>query len=190
MLNQFPEFVERSQSDGKMKMKDRQVPLCERYVEEPAAAIVIDSASTSSDNVDPNYPLGSSVRFCDDSPVTIPVGVHRAVGGDSDQPTPGDILCGAIASCLDSTLRIFANRVGVRLKKLDIHVTGTVDVRGTLRVDRNVPVAFSRFDVVVTLKAAGFVPGKMLDKLLRAAEESCIVIQTLKQGPTITVTRK
>jgi uncharacterized OsmC-like protein len=119
----------------------------------------------------------------------MPVGVHMAVGGDSDQPTPGDILCGAIAACLDSTLRIVANRVGVRLKTLSVHASGRVDVRGTLRVDKNVPVAFSHFDVTVDIKAAGFIPGKMLDKLLRAAEKSCIVIQTLKNGPEITVSR-
>ena len=189
MLGHYPEFLERSQLDYKGKMKVRQVPLCERYGVEPAAAVLVDCARTSSENVNPNFPLGPAVQFCDESPITMPVGVHMAVGGDSDQPTPGDILCGAIAACLDSTIRIVANRVGVRLKKLAVKVSGRVDVRGTLRVDTTVPVAFTHFDVNVTIKAAGFVPGKMLDKLLRAAEHSCIVIQTLKNGPTVTVTR-
>lgn len=189
MLEHYPDFLQRSQSDYKIKMKDRQLPLCNRYRSEPDAAIVIDSACTSSDNVNPAYPLGTAVQFCDDSPIAMPVGVHFAVGGNSDQPNPGDILCGAIASCLDSTLRIIANRVNVKLKKLEVSVSGRVDVRGTLRVERNVPVAFTHFDVSVTLKVRGFVPGKMLDKMLRAAEESCIVIQTLKSGPEITVTR-
>lgn len=189
MLGHYSEFLQRTQSDYRIKMQDRQLPLCDRYKTDPDAAIVVDSASTSSDNINASYPLGTAVRFCEQSPITMPVGVHYAVGGNSDQPTPGDILCGAIASCLDSTIRIVANRVGVKLKKLEVAATGQVDVRGTLRVDRNVPVAFSRFDVTVTLKVRGFVPGKLLDKMLRAAEQSCIVIQTLKHGPEITVTR-
>lgn len=189
MLKYFPEFLERSKFGYKGEMKRRQLPLGKRYTADPDAAEVIDSAQTNSDNVSPGFPLGTAVQFCDDSPVTIPVGVHTAVGGDSDQPTPGDILCGAIAACLDSTIRIVANRVGVRLKELTVRVKGTVDVRGTLWLDKNIPVAFTRFDVHVHIKPRGFVPQKMLDKLLRASERSCIVIQTLRNGPEIAVTR-
>ncbi len=63
-------------------------------------------------------------------------------------------------------------------------------MRGTLRADKSVPVAFQKFEVGVSMKPAGFVPGRMLDKLLQAAEYSCVVIQTLRQGPEISVIRR
>lgn len=116
MLMHYPELQDLSQAPVAMQI--RQEPLCQRYVEEPDAASVVDSARTTSTNVQPSYPLGTAVRFCDESPVTIPVGVHMAVGGNSDYPTPGDILCGAIASCLDSKLRVIANRLDVTLATL------------------------------------------------------------------------
>lgn len=43
------------------------------------------------------------------SGVRVPVGVHRAVGGLHDAPTPGDLLCAALAACQDSTFRMIAN---------------------------------------------------------------------------------
>ena len=164
----------------RVDMKARQMPLQDSYAENAGEAIVIDHGSTSSKVVEATHPLQTAVTFCNRNPVEIPVGVHSKVGGDSDNPTPGDILCGAIAACLDSTIRIISNRFGLKLKLLEIDVRGTVDVRGTLRVDKSVPVGFQRFDVDVRIKPAGFVPGRMLDRLLEGAETSCIVIQTVK----------
>jgi len=178
-----------TQGFEKVDMKARQQPLMERYAEDPAEAIVVDCGRTSSTDVEATHPLKTSVTFCDRNPVNIPVGVHEKVGGDSDHPTPGDILCGAMAACLDSTIRIICNRFGVRLKHLEIEVRGTVDVRGTLRVEKSTPVAFQRFDVSVKIKPAGFVPGKMLDKLIEGAERSCIVVQTVKGTADVRISR-
>lgn len=189
MIGYHSEVLERSQANQKVKMKDRQDPLCERYISEPDAAAVVDFAKTSSQEIAASSPLYSEVIFGKSNPVSVPVAVHVAVGGDGDYPVPGDILCGAIAACLDSTIRIIANRVGVRLKKLEVTVRGKVDVRGTLRVSDTVPVAFQSFDIEVAIKPAGFVPGKMLDKLLRAAEHSCVVLQSLRSRPVISVSR-
>lgn len=69
-------------------------------------------------------------------------GIHRAVGGYHDAPNPGDILCAALASCLDSTIRIIADRLGITLTSLEVDVTAEVDVRGTLVVNRDIPVGF------------------------------------------------
>lgn len=59
-------------------------------------------------------------------------GSHRAVGGYHDAPNPGDILCAALAACLDSTIRVTAARLDVTLESLSVEVTADVDVRGTL----------------------------------------------------------
>jgi uncharacterized OsmC-like protein len=189
MLSHYSGILERSQTNLTIKMKERQDPLCERYVNEPDAAAIVDFARTSSEKIAATIPLYTEISFGKHKPISIPVGVHPAVGGEGECPVPGDILCGAIAACLDSTIRIIANRVGVRLKKLEVTVRGSVDVRGTLRVDDSVPVAFQSFDIEVAMKPAGFVPGKMLDKLLRAAEYSCVVLQSLREMPAISVSR-
>lgn len=171
-------------------MQLRQEPLREIYLSEPKEALVVDSARTSSAHVQANQPLASAVQFCDDSPVTVRVGVHTKVGGDSDNPTPGDILCGAIAACLDSTLRIISNRLGIDLNVLEVEVLGTVDVRGTLLVDKSVSVGFRDFEINVTLEPTNIDHESMLDSVLAAAEHSCVVLQTIGSGAAVALTRR
>ena len=67
--------------------------------------------------------------------VTAPVGVHRAVGGMHDLPVPGDILCAALVACVDTTIRILSNHLGIPLSSLEVDVQADCDVRGTLLVD-------------------------------------------------------
>ena len=64
----------------------------------------------------------------------VPVGVHRAVGGLHDAPTPGDMQCAALAACQDSAVRMVANRLGAEILSLE--------VRGALGIDAEVPVGF------------------------------------------------
>ncbi len=172
-----------------VRMKERHEKLRAHYDHEPAAATITDFATTAGNFVSPTDALHSEVSLCRHSQFSCPIGVHTAVGGESDQPTPGDLLCGALAACLDSTLRIIANRIGVELRELAVEVQGRVDVRGTLRFDRHVPIGFQHFDVNVKLRTAPWVPDLIVRKMLRAAETSCVVMQTLKPGASIKISR-
>lgn len=176
-------------NQSSISMKERQQPLIEIYKSDHNAAMVIDRARTSSDWADLSNPLVTKLLI-DKSQEPIDVGVHKAVGGESDNPTPGDILCGALAACLDSTIRIIANRFDLKLRRLNIEVKGKVDIRGTLRVSPKVPVAFQSFEVIVDIKPATFVPSKFVDRLIAGAEQSCVVMQSLKPGCEIIVRRK
>jgi hypothetical protein len=76
-----------------------QAPLRDRYRKAPDAARVTDHARTS--GADPADPFHSTVEPMDGCGVAMPVGVHRAIGGPHDAPTPGDLLCAALAACQD-----------------------------------------------------------------------------------------
>jgi len=179
----------RAKKANAVRMKERHDKLRAHYADEPLAATVSDFATTAGNFVSPTDPLHSEVSLCRHSQFSCPIGVHTAVGGESDQPTPGDLLCGALAACLDSTLRIIANRVGVELRELTVEVQGRVDVRGTLRFDRSVAIGFQHFDVNVKLRTAPWVPDLIVKKMLRGAETSCVVMQTLKPGASIKISR-
>lgn len=183
MLQQYPEFASVTVAAQQIRMKDRHAPLCERYVDAPETAVIVDMARTTSENVSAKSPIYTEAVFGKNIPVSMPIGIHTAVGGESDYPNPGDVLCGAIASCLDSTIRVVSNRVGVKLKELSVEVKGIVDVRGTLRVDRDTQVGFKRFDIKVHIKPAGFVPKMMLKRIVKGAESCCVVLQTLRRTP-------
>ncbi|WP_334442515.1 OsmC family protein [Bradyrhizobium sp. AZCC 1610] len=107
-------------------------------------------------------------------------GIHRAIGGDHDLQNPGDMLCAALAACLDSTLRMIAVRMGIALKTLAVEVRAFADVRGCLVVDRQVPVGFQRIDVDVLIEAEGNTDPAQISRLTSVAERCCVVLQTLR----------
>jgi uncharacterized OsmC-like protein len=165
-------------------MRDRQRPLMRLYRQEPGAAWVVDSAVTGGALDDP---LHGEVVIGPARKQRCPVALHSAVGGDSDAPVSGDILCAALASCLDTTIRAIANRLGLELARLAVTATAEVDVRGTLRVDDSVPVAFQRMTLDVDLELANGVADQARQLLLAASEYSCVVLQSLRNGVAVEV---
>lgn len=165
-------------SGKRIDVRQRQDPLREEYQTEPGKARITDRArSIRGVETDPFY--GFFAPGSQDYGITRPFGIHRAVGGFYDGPNPGDLLCAELATCLDSTQRWIANRLGVSLTSLK------VDVRGTLVVDREVPVGMQRMHCEVKLETPeGTDPG-LLKHLLAAAEYSCVNLQTLRQGVAV-----
>ncbi len=159
----------------------RQDPLRERYKIAPEEARITDRGRTSwcPDN-DPFH--GQVIPGSQDYGEKWGFGIHRAVGGDHDAPNPGDLLCSALASCLDSTIRIIADRLGIKLTALEVAVEADIDVRGTLVVDRVVPVGFQKMRSKVDIKTASGTDPNLTGKLLAAAEYSCVNLQTLRSG--------
>ena len=69
-----------------------------------------------------------------------------------------------------------------RSSSLEVSARGEVDARGALLVDRTVPVGFQRIKCQIRLKPAADVPPEKVKMLLAAAEHSCVVLQTLRNG--------
>ena len=165
-------------------VKKRQRPLKDNYKETPGDAKITDRAITT------GYDLGDPWHGCIkpgsvNHGVKWNFGVHRAVGGYHDAPNPGDILCAALAACLESTIRLIADRMRITLEKLEVEVTADVDVRGTLVVDREVPVGFQSMQCKVDIRATDVTSKEQLQKLLAYAEYSCVNLQTLRKGVKI-----
>jgi hypothetical protein len=80
--------------------------------------------------------------------------------------------------------RIVASRMGPSLDYPSCRVTADVDVRGTLAVDPTVDVGFQRIAVQVDLRAPT-APAEAVRRLLAAAEHSCVVLRTLRQGVAV-----
>jgi uncharacterized OsmC-like protein len=161
----------------------RQDPLRARYRSAPAEAWITDSAETISGcGGDPFHGVVVPANSAD-APVQF--GIHRAVGGFHDYPNPGDLLSAALAACFDSTLRMIADHLGIRLESLEVKVDGECDVRGCLLVERGVPVGFQRMRCGVKLQTKDPIDEATIKMLLAAAEHSCVVLQTLRNGVAV-----
>lgn len=163
-----------------------QHPLKLKYKESPESAMVVDHARTLGKIA--SDPFHSVVEPMDGCGVTVPVGVHAAVGGLHDAPTPGDLLCAALAACQDSAVRMVANLLGIELLELEVRVTAAVDVRGTMGMSASVPVGFQSMTCDVRMRVKDGTPPELLHKLYVAAERCCVVQQTLKSPPPVITT--
>lgn len=168
----------------KTLVQDGQAPLRSLYRDTPALAMVTDHARTC--GADPTDPFHSRVEPMDGCGVVVPVGVHRAVGGLHDAPTPGDLLCAALAACQDSAVRMVANRLGVEIVSLEVRVSAQVDVRGALGLDTEVPVGFQSMTCDIDLEVNESTPPKLREILESAAQRCCVVQQTLHHPPPVT----
>jgi len=169
-------------------VNEAQKPLRAAYKTEPARAMVTDHARTRGDS--PTDPFHSKVEPMDGCDVVVPIGTHAAVGGPHDAPTPGDLLCAALAACQDSTVRLVANLLGIELTSLEVRVTATADVRGAMGVDFGTPVGFQAMACDIHYSVKDGTPADLLPKLQAAAERCCIVQQTLKAPPSVKTTFK
>src|SRR5262245_41998401 len=166
-------------------VQQRQQPLRERYRSAPAEAWITDGAQTiSACGEDVFHGVVVPANGAD---APLQFGIHRAVGGFHNAPNPGDLLSAALAACFDSTLRMIADHLGIRLESLQVKVGAECDVRGCLLVEREVPVGFQRMRCDVRLQTEDHPDEEAIKMLVAAAEHSCVVMQTLRNGVAVQV---
>ena len=158
----------------------RQAPLRAAYKEHPEQAVIVKRAWTVFD--EGRDAFHGEVVPGDAYRVSWRYGTDRAVGGFHDAPNPGELLCAALAACQDATLRMVADLLGVELEQVEVEVTGRVDVRGSMAVDRQSPVGFESLQCRVRFQPAPGTPPDLCQRVIAQAERSCINLQTLKSG--------
>src|SRR5918911_1975258 len=163
-----------------INLRELQAPIKARYTDDPTSArITLRVKSSTSDLADPLH--------CAIAPEAAPdvvwrSGAHPGVGGAGDVPCSGDLLLGALAACQEVTLRMVAAAMGIQLEKLEVEAIGDLDLRGTLGMDREVPVGFAsiRCESRVTIRDDG--RPERAQRLLENAERYCVVLNTLRSG--------
>jgi uncharacterized OsmC-like protein len=161
-------------------LRSIQAPLKERYRSEPESAQVTTSASSvRSDLDDPRHCAAAPTAFPE---TLIRSGLHRAAGGSGDVPCSGDILATALAICEEATLRSVAANLGLELAALHVDVKVHWDFRGTMGVDRDVPVGATGIDVKTRVTLKEGVDPERAQRLLSSAERYCSTLQTLRNG--------
>jgi len=80
-----------------------------------------------------------------------------------------------------------ATAIGIVLRNGSVRAEGDLDFRGTLGVAKDAPVGFQRIRLHFDLDTDA--TEEQLDTLIRLTERYCVVYQTLRQSPEVTVTR-
>lgn len=155
-----------------------QAPLKQRYRDDPTSALVTLSASGSLDAP------GVSCRV-ETGQALVEAGLHPATGGTGLQACSGDMLLQALVACAGVTLRAVATALGLPLQGGTLRAEGDLDFRGTLGLSRDAPVGFRAIRLTFELTTAAE-PGQLAD-LIRLTERYCVVLQTLRVPPAISV---
>jgi uncharacterized OsmC-like protein len=161
-------------------VRERQAPLRARYHGAPEAATIIKRARTIAGPA--GDPLHGQVAPDPRYGVVWAYGIDRAVGGFHDAPNPGELLCAALAACHDASVRMVADLLGVDLLDLSVEVTGTLDVRGTLELDRTVRVGFQHMTCTTRATVPADTSPRLLEQLEAHARRACVNLDTLRRG--------
>jgi uncharacterized OsmC-like protein len=161
------------------ELRAMQAPIKERYKSDPKAAVITLTARGSIENE------GIACKVDTGRALAI-AGLHPASGGSGLELCSGDMLLEALAACAGVTLKSVSTAIEVPLRSGNVTAEGDLDFRGTLGVDKEAPVGFAeirlRFDVDTDA------PQEKLDLLLKLTERYCVVYQTIKHGPKVSVT--
>jgi uncharacterized OsmC-like protein len=157
-----------------------QAPLKQQYRDDPGRAVVTLKASGRLDGA------GVSCRV-ETGRAIVEAGLHPATGGTGHQACSGDMLLEALAACAGVTLRAVASALEIPVRDGMVHAEGDLDFRGTLGVSKEVPVGFQRIRLRFELDT-GASP-EQLDTLLKLTERYCVVLQTLRLPPIISISR-
>ena len=160
------------------ELRSIQAPLKQLYREHPEAALIPARAEGS---LDPN----EIMIAVDGWAGKVVAGLHKAGGGSGKEACSADMLLEAVVGCAGVTLRAVATAMGVTIRGGKVIAEGIWDARGTLAIDRNAPVGLTeitlRFDVDCDADAA------KLERMIQTTERYCVVLQTIKNPPKISV---
>jgi len=152
------------------QLRSLQAPLKERYRQDAQAALVTLKAEGA---------LGEGVA-CNvaTSKALVEAGLHPATGGSGLQACSGDMLLQALVACAGVTLQAVATALGLEVRSGSLRAEGDLDFRGTLGVDRDVPVGFQSIRLFIALDTDA--TPEQQEKLLELTERYCVVLQTLR----------
>ena len=154
-----------------------QAPLKDRYRSEPGAALItLKAEGRIGENVTCSIQTGKAL---------VEAGLHPATGGPGTFACSGDMLLEALAACAGVTMAAVATSIGIVLRSGTVRAEGDLDFRGTLGVAKEAPVGFQairlHFDLDTDASA------EQIATLQRLTERYCVVYQTLRRPPEISV---
>jgi uncharacterized OsmC-like protein len=155
-----------------------QAPIKQLYRDQPEAARIPARAEGS---LDPN----DIAIVVDAWHGKVTAGLHLAGGGTGDLACSADMLLEALVGCAGVTLRAVATAMGVTIRGGKVIAEGVWDARGTLGVDRAAPVGLT--DITVRFEVDSDADRPKLEKMIQTTERYCVILQTLKAPPNVTM---
>lgn len=115
-------------------------------------------------------------------------GLHPATGGNGSLACSADMLLEALVACAGVTMTAVATAMGVPLRGGRVIAEGHWDARGTLGVDREVPVGLT--DIALSFELDTDADDATVQRLVAMSERFCVIYQTLRTPPRLSVAHR
>jgi len=161
------------------RLRALQAPLKAQYRENSEAAVVTLRAKGALDEA----AISCSVET---GRALVAAGLHPASGGDGSLACSGDMLLQALVACAGVTLGAVATALEFQMRGGSVEAEGDLDFRGTLGVDKAAPVGFRAIRLRFDLDTDE--PADRIATLVKLTERYCVVLQTLRVPPELSVT--
>ena len=155
-----------------------QAPLKEAYRSTPERAVVTLRAAGRLDEV-------AVSCHVDTGRAMVEAGLHPATGGTGLEACSGDLLLQALVACAGVTLRAVATALDLPVRGGEVRAEGDLDFRGTLGVSKEAPVGFRAIRLHFALDTDA--TAEQLATLEKLTERYCVVLQTLRTPPALSV---
>jgi uncharacterized OsmC-like protein len=160
------------------ELRALQAPLKKQYREQPETGRTLARAEAT---LDPDR-VACRVRSWGGE---TDAGLHPAAGGDGKLACSADILLEALVACAGVTISAVATAMGVNLRDGRVVAEGHWDARGTLGVNRDVPVGLT--DIALTFELDTDADPATVQRLVEMSERFCVIYQTLRTPPRLSV---
>src|SRR6201991_1586022 len=160
------------------QLRAMQTPIKDKYKQDAKAAMITLKAKGTRDdqNIACKVETGRALAVA---------GLHPATGGSGMELCSGDMLLEALVACAGVTLKAVATALAIPLRSGTVSAEGDLDFRGTLGVAKDAPVGFREIRLQFDVDTDA--PQDKLDQLLKLTERYCVVYQTIRNGPKVTV---
>lgn len=162
------------------ELRALQAPLKARYREQPETAVFTVRAQGQ-------LAEGISCKV-DTARGLVDAGLHPVAGGTGLQACSGDMLLEALVACAGVTMKAVATSMGIELRNATVFAEGDIDSRGTLGIAKDAAVGFRNIRLRFELDTDA--PAEQVDALVKLTERYCVIFQTLKQPPALSVSHQ
>ena len=159
------------------ELRALQAPIKQAYRSAPEGALVTSRVELW---LDPQQ-LGVQLP-ADRAPLA---GLHPATGGSGAAACSADLMLEALAACAGVTLLAVATSTSIPIAGGRVIAEGLWDARGTLGVDKTVPVGLQRIKLSFQLETSA--DEAACERLVRTAERYCVILATLRSTMPIEV---
>jgi uncharacterized OsmC-like protein len=162
------------------ELRSIQKPLKDRYRDDPSSALItLMAEGRMGEGITCNVQTGKALAEA---------GLHPATGGSGMSACSGDMLLQALVACAGVTLAAVTTSLGINIQDAVIRAEGDLDFRGTLGVSKETPVGFQQIRLLFDLTTD--CPPEETAKIIALTERYCVVYQTLRHSPRLSVSKR